>query len=246
MSTPKNKKPVIWTHENTEPDPPKDDVYPPLRRTHKDDDPGGFRIRQAGATIENGWDVKGEWEQDGEHGLVILNIGYVPAEYVTDGCPLGRARLRLASEPQGPPVGFRFKDLATIKLSRVREAIRERLEGELAPGGFYYTPEDYDPPPLVRKQIDVVTSAVADRPKTGRPRTGDAVLDQWARDVIECLSDRSAPLYEQLADLWDVSESLVRNHRLRQLRDTGRLTGKGRQMFKGPNYPRDKETDDAS
>ena len=85
-----------------------------------------------------------------------------------------------------------------------------------------------------------VTAAVGDKPKTGQPRTTDAELDQWARDVIKCVSDKSRPLYEQLDILWDVSDSTVKSHRLPLLRSTGRISGKGRSMTKEPHYRKEK------
>ena len=246
MSTPNNDKPLIWTLENTEPDPPPDDVKPPFRdldeppsyRSRWRDDPGSYRVRHPGATIDTGQDLVGDWDVDAVNGLIILSIGLAPSQFVTDDCPAGRVRVRLWSE--WPRQGIKFKDLAAIKVARVREVIRERMEEGLVPGGYFYVPEGKEVSPLVERQIAGVRTAAGAKLKTGRPRTTDTELDQWASDVIKCVSDKSRPLYKQLVILWHVEDSTVKNHRLPLLRSTGRISGKGPSITEGPNYRKEK------
>lgn len=200
------------------------------------DAPGSFRIRDLEATIEDGWDVRGEWDVDDEQGVVLLNVSLVPSEYVLDGPPSGQPRLRKLPEER-PRGGWRSGTLRRIRTSVIYAAIRARLDDP-----FFQVEEGKKAGDVLQRQLDVIAIARDAKPLMGKPRTSDAQLDQWAMDVIDVL-EKGGPLYKELMARWDVGESTVKNSRLPLLRDTNHLVGRGRGMQKGPNYPREEPID---
>lgn len=232
MSTPGNESAKNWTD---------DSVDPPYRGT-SEEAPGTFLIRdKERPTVGSGWDVAGEWDVTDEEGIVILWFGLFPSEYVFDD---GEETPRRRTENEKTWGGrARSQDVSRIRFKAIRDAIRERVS-EYLDSSFFEIPDDAPPDSLARRQVDVIRSAAESRTATGRPRTTDAELDQWARDVWRILSDGPLEsLYDDLTYEWDVSESTVKNFRLPLLRDTGRLSGKGRSMTPGRNYPKEDNTD---
>ena len=239
MSTTEKPGEEKWTAADAVPWPQPNLVVPPHRSEYFPYEPGTFQIRDPNPTIDDGWDVSGDWDHHPEHGIVILSMNLVRSEYVLDGAPPDKALRRTDDELSKK--GIRSTDLKRLKVGSVRDVIRQSAADALEDPFFQVSPDQNVG--IVRRELDVLAAVASSGRSTGRPRDPDEQLDRWARDVMGLLQDSSRPLYVQLADLWGISKNTVKNYRLPLLKRTRRLAGAGRAITAGPNYP-GKETDD--
>ena len=215
--------------------------YPGNEYLSKPEEDGRFEIRDPAPTIDDGWDVVGTWKLSEEDGIILLTIGLAPSRLVTDGAPPGKVRFRDLPD-EYPKGGVGSADLSRIRFGQVRSVIHQEAARRLE-DPFFRLPPDSKPGDPAYRLVAGFEAVAASRETRGRPPKSDSELDQWARDVLEALSDDSQPIYWTLEDKWGVSDHTVKNHRLPRLKKTGRLVGRGRKMIEGPNYPRDEDTD---
>lgn len=222
-------RPEMITSQNKTNEIPPDRVEMPFRGTVTEDHPGSFHIYDRTPSADAGWDIKGEWDIDADHGIVVLEAGLTGSMYVADGDGF---RLRSIDEP--PRKGIRSSELRRLQLGSIRSMLRSRARAFLD-DPFFAVDDAVDG--SASKTVSAVRQAASAKPAGGRPPTSPIDLDMWATDVIRCISDPERGLYEQLIDIWHVGESTIKNHRLPALRAAGRISGRGKSIVRGPNYP---------
>ena len=84
---------------------------------------GRAEFNPAEPTLAEGWRVLVEWRRSPEFGVEVTELTLKPTEWVIDGAPAGSTRRRLPDEI--PPRGISKAAIDQIKISKIREVIRE-------------------------------------------------------------------------------------------------------------------------
>ena len=235
-----NGQELSWSQEDLLELPLISQIQSPFRGKFSPSSVGKFRLVEEAPDIATGWDIVGAWDVLKSNGIIILKIGLESSEYVTDLAPEGWARPRQSSEV--PTKGVTSAELRRMRMDVVLSSIHKFAE-EFLTSPFLRVEEDQELSGAAKNLVSDLKATSRSYSGKGRPSTDWDELVQWTDDVLEVLTDVGLPLYATLAGRWHVAKTTVRNHRLPKLRKIGLLSGAGRNMVRGPNYPR-KEIDD--